>query len=237
MECDIRWTAGGRIAGTPRHDDRHHRAEDPGIGVGGKSAPAETAKTQAEAASRAKSSFLATISHELRTPMNAIIGFADVLLPRPPGKLNDKQREYARDIIGFWQPFAASDQRHSRYVEDRGRKIRADRRGLRHRRPIRRHLAPGCAASDRGGIQPPNSRPTWRHATWPSMAISEAIRQIVLNLLSNAIKFTPAGSCVGLKAEVGGEWAANFRVGHRLRHVGTPCIGSSSCSFQGSTAM
>ena len=39
----------------------------------------EWAKTQAEAASSAKTSFLFNMSHDIRTPMNAIIGFRDLL--------------------------------------------------------------------------------------------------------------------------------------------------------------
>ena len=40
---------------------------------------AESARHQAEAASRTKSAFLANMSHELRTPLNAIIGYSEIL--------------------------------------------------------------------------------------------------------------------------------------------------------------
>ncbi|MFZ1829217.1 MAG: ATP-binding protein [Candidatus Competibacteraceae bacterium] len=44
-----------------------------------RTAALSVAKTAAEAANRAKSTFLATMSHELRTPLNAIIGFSQIL--------------------------------------------------------------------------------------------------------------------------------------------------------------
>ena len=40
------------------------------------------ARREAEAASEAKSTFLAVMSHELRSPLNAIIGFADIIAGR-----------------------------------------------------------------------------------------------------------------------------------------------------------
>lgn len=58
----------------------------------------EKAKFAAEAASRTKSDFLANISHEFQTPLNAVIGFTKVLQDRMFGELNEKQEEFVRYI-------------------------------------------------------------------------------------------------------------------------------------------
>jgi signal transduction histidine kinase len=49
---------------------------------------------------RLKSEFFGHMSHELRSPLNGIIGFADFLLEGASGPLNYEQREYLGDILG-----------------------------------------------------------------------------------------------------------------------------------------
>jgi PAS domain S-box-containing protein len=53
----------------------------------------EQALIEAQSASRAKSTFMATMSHELKTPLNAIIGYTSILLQGMSGPLSDVQKE------------------------------------------------------------------------------------------------------------------------------------------------
>lgn len=52
-----------------------------------------------EEADQLKAGFLANVSYQLRTPLNALIGFADVLEKEYFGPLNDKQREYVEGMV------------------------------------------------------------------------------------------------------------------------------------------
>jgi signal transduction histidine kinase/CheY-like chemotaxis protein/HPt (histidine-containing phosphotransfer) domain-containing protein len=63
--------------------------------VGVRTEQLEKAKNAAEAASQAKSNFLATMSHEIRTPMNGVLGMTELLLASP---LSEQQRHYTNMV-------------------------------------------------------------------------------------------------------------------------------------------
>ncbi len=56
------------------------------------------AKMVAEAANRSKDEFMATMSHELKTPLTSVIGFSDILLDEGFGVLDERQVRYVNHI-------------------------------------------------------------------------------------------------------------------------------------------
>ena len=56
--------------------------------------------SRASAADRERAAFLAAVSHELRSPLNAILGFADILMAEVDGPLSPSAREEVEQIKG-----------------------------------------------------------------------------------------------------------------------------------------
>jgi PAS domain S-box-containing protein len=61
-------------------------------------AEAERGRAAAEAVSAAKSEFVATMSHEVRTPITAVLGYADLLADGIGGPLTEEQRSYVERL-------------------------------------------------------------------------------------------------------------------------------------------
>ncbi|MHC1712024.1 MAG: ATP-binding protein [Solidesulfovibrio sp.] len=180
-----------------------------------KAAELEAANARLQELDRLKSGFLATVSHDLRTPLTSIMGFAKLI---------------ARDFNKFFSPFAAG---HERLTRQAGRIASnlaiIESEGERLTRLINDFL-------DLSKIE--SGRAQWRDASidvWaivaraadavsaelaakPDVSLAmdiapdlpplymdpDRLSQIIVNLLGNAVKFTDEGS-VRLKAGVAGD--------------------------------
>jgi len=155
----------------------------------------EAQKVAAEQSSKVKDEFLANVTHELKTPLNAIIGFAEILQQEMLGPMNEEQAELISDIVDSsrdlnemvsvilqvsslekgtgsvdFQPFDLGGMLAS-VLEHY--KNKAEAKGLRIE-----------VAVDEGIDE--------------LYGCEKKIREVLMALLSNAIKFSPAGETIGV---------------------------------------
>ena len=157
---------------------------------------AERERALAEQASAAKTSFLATLGHEIRTPMTGVLGMAELLLRSP---LQPRQRGYAEAI----QRSGTLLLRLVNEALDMAR-IEAGRLELEPTVFDPRDLIDDIVQLERGVAEGKGLRLTCRIGEgMPSRLHGDALRikQILLNLLNNALKFTERGG-----VELGADW-------------------------------
>jgi signal transduction histidine kinase len=164
-------------------------------------AEAEDAKEESDAAAVARRlDFLAKVSHEVRTPLNSILGFTELMLEERLGAIgNPRYRGYVEDIhqSGLYALSLLND------LLDIS-KIDAGKIDLDFTAVDLPELVEACVNS----LQPlaKRERILLRTSLAPNLpaviADRRRLKQILLNLLSNAIKFTNAGGQVIVSARV-----------------------------------
>jgi signal transduction histidine kinase len=153
------------------------------------------ARLQAEAASAAKSQFLANASHELRTPLNAIIGFSELLVDGKVGALTAQQADFVQNVLdgGRYLLRLINDLLDLSKVESgRFELMRVPTAVGRLLPPLLERLQPlltrsglSCTVSFPDGLPMISADPT-------------RLTQVFFNLLANAIKFTPKGGRIDI---------------------------------------
>src|SRR4051794_4501275 len=170
------------------------------------------ARRLAEESNAAKAKFLSMMSHDLRTPLTAIDGNAQLLAAGELGPLTAEQLDAVREIreacrmqmalIGDVLEFARLD---SGRVRMEAQRVRVSEILARAEALVRVQIGDAglrltideCAGAD------------------DVIADPDRLQQILLNLLTNAIKFTPAGGAIAIACERDGD-----RVRIRVRDTG-----------------
>lgn len=145
----------------------------------------ETAQT----ANRVKSEFLANVSHEVRTPMNGVLGMINLLLST---SVDREQRDYVETMRGSAEALLGilNDILDISKIEAGKLQVQCVPSALRHE--VDSSIALHRSLADRKSLE---LGVTWL-ADRDVMVFADPgrLRQVIMNLVSNAIKFTSAGS-------------------------------------------
>jgi len=163
------------------------------------------ANDQLKELDKLKSRFLSNVSHELKTPLTAIVGLAANMLDGITGRLNDKQREYLSDI-------RASSDRLARLIKDL-LDLSIIESGRVEFRPAPFALV-SLVREVANSLRPVaeqkliNIEVISTEASPTVWADRDRIAQVLTNLIGNAIKFTSPQGRVMVSAQMnGGAWA------------------------------
>jgi len=145
---------------------------------------------QLDSANRHKSDFLASMSHEFRTPLNAIIGYGRLIRRETEGQIAPLQRDNLQDLLNNAERLLNLIDSLLDFA-----KIEAGKMDVRVE-PVRvAEVIHGAASTIESILNPGSVRLVREIAPDlpPLNTDREKLRQIILNLLGNAVKFTEKG--------------------------------------------
>jgi PAS domain S-box-containing protein len=154
-------------------------------------------RLEAEVALAGKVDFLSRMSHAMRSPLNAILGFSQLLDMLDTSSLPDPQRQQIRHIHTAGQQLLSLLDQTLEFarLEDKPLGIRPQRLELSVLlREVRAALEDDALAQDVTVVVDCQCPAVW--------ADGQHTRAVLLNLMSNAIKFSPPGSTVWLQGKV-----------------------------------
>ena len=154
------------------------------------------------AADHLKSEFIKHVSYELRTPLNPIKGYAELLASEVPGPLTPKQREFVNSIITSSQTLHGliNDILDLALVESGALRLELERLDLyKVLSDIYAHAQQWATLSKH------EVRLACRPDAGDFVADRRRIQQVIVYLLSNALQFTPEGGIITIGGEIQGE--------------------------------
>jgi len=165
------------------------RREDLEEQVRRRTADLQAATHKANAASQAKTDFLAVMSHEIRTPLNGVIGTNELLATTPLDADQQRLVEAAR-MSGRHLLALVNDVLDLAKIE--ANEVRLEHERIEPRELVREAIAPfiGTAASKHLSLAVSVDDTVPQHVRCDPLRL----RQVLVNLVGNAVKFTHAGS-------------------------------------------
>jgi signal transduction histidine kinase len=162
------------------------------------------AQHAAEQSSRAKSAFLTSISHEFRTPLNAILGFAELLEMDNAKPLSEAQRKSLAHISSAGQYLLGMVSQALEMSRIEAGELKVSCEPLRPDQIVAPCLPMIALDAQKRGISVVDECAA--RAEWTVWADPVLAKQVLLNLLSNAVKFNRDGGKVTIScAPVAGE--------------------------------
>mgnify|MGYP002397357651 CR=1 FL=1 len=154
------------------------------------------AREEAVEANRSKDLFLQFVSHELRSPLNAIMGWTTILLTK---ELDEAKRRNALETIERSAKFQA------KLINDLvdSARVASGRIRLEYRPTNLFHIVYDCCQAQKPSADAKNIELTFRSSSEriPLIGDSNRLSQVFANLISNAIKFTSEGGRVSVEIE------------------------------------